>query len=348
MSDEEPGNRSNRSRASSPLSAAVDDEALLSRPLRAALLRELTPTHAARERVHARLAAVLAGAPASPAFKEVDAAMAARAAQLKTATVVTGKSLAAKLVLSGVMLASAAAITTSAILHREPSKRAVPAGVATHASPETADPGALASASGAPTASAPNRLPIANSPVLPPSAAAPVAAEPTGGTVAPAQNSAPSSADSLPAARATSPGHVAPSSSTGRGRVPGRARAPQLPAAPAAPDTLDTRSSSAASDTAVVAPVVRPIQQPLNLAEALALVRGASDALDRKDPQAALGLLSRYERSYPNGPLSTEAQALRAIALCTAQRPEAARARDEFLRTHGRSALAQRVRGACP
>jgi hypothetical protein len=79
----------------------------------------------------------------------------------------------------------------------------------------------------------------------------------------------------------------------------------------------------------------------------LALVRAASTAVERREPAAALALLARYSARYPSGALRIEAQALRAIALCTRRAPAGLAARDAFVREHARSALADRVQRAC-
>lgn len=81
--------------------------------------------------------------------------------------------------------------------------------------------------------------------------------------------------------------------------------------------------------------------------EAEALAR-AQAAIQGGRAEEALSLLSDYARRFPDGALREEHDALRALALCTAGRRIEGRGEARaFLRAHGGSALAERVRRGC-
>jgi hypothetical protein len=84
------------------------------------------------------------------------------------------------------------------------------------------------------------------------------------------------------------------------------------------------------------------------LAEENRLLARARAALLDADPGQALARLDEHARRFPDGVLSEERQALRAVALCEAGRDaDGHAAAKAFLREHPQAALAERVRGAC-
>ena len=81
--------------------------------------------------------------------------------------------------------------------------------------------------------------------------------------------------------------------------------------------------------------------------EAEALARAQAAILSGR-PDEALALLAGYAQQFPRGALREEHDALRALALCAGDRVEEGRAAAVvFLRAHGGSALAERVRQGC-
>jgi hypothetical protein len=101
-------------------------------------------------------------------------------------------------------------------------------------------------------------------------------------------------------------------------------------------------------------PAVTQIPEPelpalpkFQLERELTLVRAASDALQHAGAGAALLKLQQYRMEFPRGALRVEADALRAIALCTSHAATAAAVSGVFLKAHASSALAERVRRAC-
>lgn len=77
------------------------------------------------------------------------------------------------------------------------------------------------------------------------------------------------------------------------------------------------------------------------------LLRDAEVALE-DDPDAALATLARHEREFPSTTMRVEREALMVLALCAAgRRIEGRGRRAGFLKAHGRSAYAARVRAAC-
>lgn len=353
MSDELPSKRSKR--RPEPANDIEAESPLLSRSLRSAVLCELSPTQVDRERVQAGIVAALGGAPPSPIVKQVETSMATRAAQLKAATVVAGKSLATKLIVSGFVVATAAALTTGVVLRRssEPQKAAVTERAAPRAAhsepvvPATATP--KSSVESAPSTLAREAAPRQIASARPTSSATGLAREHARPVAAASPRSWPPPYKDRRNVSSAAPLSVAEPSET---PVPKKA-APQGVEQPAvetpplqkAGPAVVTEAQPSASE---VAASKLPPKPALTLGSELALVRGASDALDRKDSATALQLLARYAQNHPNGSLQVEAQALRVVALCAEHRPEAVSARDAFLRAHPKSALARRVRSACP
>lgn len=84
------------------------------------------------------------------------------------------------------------------------------------------------------------------------------------------------------------------------------------------------------------------------LAAEAALLQRAQTALAAGDPEAALLRLGEHTRSFKDGVLARERDALRVTALCAAGRTAEGRSEAEaFLAAHAGSLLADRVRGAC-
>jgi hypothetical protein len=296
----------------------AEDAALLTPQLQAALRRELSPGADQRKRVRAAVSTALAGAPASLAVKQADAAMAARATQTKVASLFAAKSLATKLVIASVMVAAGAVVMDIELHHGS------------------------ASSDGRP---APRRPPVAAA-TLPRSEAASVPPAPNAVPPEP-QRWAAEAPQPQPSAAAAServfhqrPRRTPATSSVSEHSQPSAATPARQPEPAAIPEPTNTPAPTAAPAT-VAAP-------RLDLGSELTLVRAASAALDRHDAETALKLVARHSAEYPNGALQTEAEALRALALCAAgRRPEGERARDAFVRARPNSALAQRVGSAC-
>jgi hypothetical protein len=96
--------------------------------------------------------------------------------------------------------------------------------------------------------------------------------------------------------------------------------------------------------------VAAPPASPARLADELALVRRAWDALRAADHDDALRALEAHRARFPEGALAPERAAARALALCAApgREDEARRVARAYIDAHGRSPLAARVRAACP
>lgn len=111
--------------------------------------------------------------------------------------------------------------------------------------------------------------------------------------------------------------------------------------------TNSHKSVPSAAPSAPAAPSSEP-SPPDSLAEELSLVRAAQSQLNARNASQALGLLSRYFRTYPKGILRPEAQAARIKALCLAgHTAEAQREAGRFTRANPNSPLAARVGGGC-
>jgi len=81
------------------------------------------------------------------------------------------------------------------------------------------------------------------------------------------------------------------------------------------------------------------------VADELALIEKARTALDRGQAKSALGTLATHRRQFPKGAFLEEAAALRASALCTSGKVEAAqKASATFLRRYPNSVHANRVK----
>lgn len=98
-----------------------------------------------------------------------------------------------------------------------------------------------------------------------------------------------------------------------------------------------------------VEPTPAPAPAPgSTLAEETRILSQARADLIEGEPEQALTRLGEHARRFPEGMLSEERQALRAVALCEAGRDaDGEAAARSFLREHPHAALAQRVRSAC-
>jgi hypothetical protein len=128
-------------------------------------------------------------------------------------------------------------------------------------------------------------------------------------------------------------------------------------AAEAGPSRSADRRGSAGPDRRRAAPEPEPEPAPApapaptlgsTLAEENQLLAQARAALIDGRPEQALTRLADHARRFPDGVLTEERQALRAVALCEAGRDaDGDAAARSFLREHPQAALAQRVRSAC-
>ena len=85
-----------------------------------------------------------------------------------------------------------------------------------------------------------------------------------------------------------------------------------------------------------------------SLAEEIALLRQAQQALGKSQAERSLALLDAMAERHPNGQMGEEATAARVLALCEAGRAAEAHAHAErFLSTYPGSVLAGRVRSSC-
>lgn len=106
------------------------------------------------------------------------------------------------------------------------------------------------------------------------------------------------------------------------------------------------RRGTAESDRQPAAPVEPELGS--TLAAENRLVAKARAALVEAKPEQALARLDEHARRFPDGVLSEEREALRAVALCEAGRDaDGDAAAHAFLREHPQAALAERVRSAC-
>lgn len=133
-------------------------------------------------------------------------------------------------------------------------------------------------------------------------------------------------------------------------------RAEPLPAA--APLGAATAGDEAASAKPVDVPAPKiavssaPVQAPSGtpaLRAELELLNAAQSALRQGRPGETLSLLERYDTAFPGGQLVSERLAVEVFAACDlGDRARATRAASRFLQRDGNSALAERVKRACP
>lgn len=89
-------------------------------------------------------------------------------------------------------------------------------------------------------------------------------------------------------------------------------------------------------------------EEASSLAQEAELLGRAQAAIQGGRASEALGLLETYAQQFPRGALREEHDALRALALCASDRGAEGRAAAQvFLKAHGGSALAERVRQGC-
>jgi hypothetical protein len=114
---------------------------------------------------------------------------------------------------------------------------------------------------------------------------------------------------------------------------------PDEPAAePPSPESATTRAPTTASTAT----------SHSSLAEEIALLRQAQQALGKSQAERSLSLLDEMAARHPNGQMGEEAAAARVLALCGAGRVAEARAQaGRFLSAYPGSVLAQRVRSSC-
>lgn len=148
------------------------------------------------------------------------------------------------------------------------------------------------------------------------------------------------------AVRAAAPTEPAPPAAPVPEETPGQV-AKDMPDPPAADDRPPRATRGSHEPTARPNPPT-PTDEPGSLAaEAESLAR-AQAALQRGEPDDALTVLTAHARRFPRGALREEHDALRAIALCAADRAREGRGEAQaFLRAHPTSPLAERVRTAC-
>ena len=128
-----------------------------------------------------------------------------------------------------------------------------------------------------------------------------------------------------------------------------------LPAAPAV-GAASATGESAAAKPVENSPPKRAASAPPSTRSAtwalraeLELLNAAQSALRQHRPREALALLERYDATFPGGQLVSERLAVEVFAACELDdRVRAARAASSFLRRDENSALAERVKGACP
>lgn len=122
------------------------------------------------------------------------------------------------------------------------------------------------------------------------------------------------------------------------------------PVEPTPVETIEPEPIAAAPlDAPPSAPVAQPkprarAESKVDLAAELALLREARTA----KPEQALALLDRHAREFPTGALTSEREALRAVALCTLDRlADAQAAVDRLVALDPGPLLRQRVSSAC-
>jgi hypothetical protein len=132
---------------------------------------------------------------------------------------------------------------------------------------------------------------------------------------------------------------------------------PEIPAAPshAPPHDEPVVAKAAPEATAPQSPPARPpVSAPPASADPalraeLSLMTAAQAALRDGKAWQALRLLERYDAEFPAGQLSRERLAAEVFGACqVGDRARAARAAKRFLQHDSDSALAQRVKQACP
>jgi hypothetical protein len=116
--------------------------------------------------------------------------------------------------------------------------------------------------------------------------------------------------------------------------------------APAAPGPLAAQAADRErSARTPAAPSTSGSSSPSSWEAELRLLEAANASLDRHQPSAALVQVSRYERLYPRGKLTVEAEVIRVEALVgLGRRDEARRVANAFLRSFPNALQVPRVR----
>lgn len=135
------------------------------------------------------------------------------------------------------------------------------------------------------------------------------------------------------------------------------ASSPARPPANPAPPAPVTVSTASASPTKPAQRSPRPARAPArrdqartgdDIAQELKLLRGAQRDLRDDRPGAALRAVKTHRRRFEDGHLAELRDALEVSSLCALGREQAARAAaSTFLKRHGASPYASRVRDAC-
>lgn len=122
---------------------------------------------------------------------------------------------------------------------------------------------------------------------------------------------------------------------------------PRAEDAPPAPAVATRTSRKSDSPMAEVAPAVEGPTPNLPTDE-VAIIRAADQALRANEFELSRTLLARHEREFPNGALAEEREGLRVIERCLSrQSPLGATLALDFVASHPRSPLRDRVRRAC-
>jgi len=133
-----------------------------------------------------------------------------------------------------------------------------------------------------------------------------------------------------------------------------RAAAPPIvdeaPSAKAVPEAIEGPAPGVATEEPRAAELSRRGPAPAvadELRAEVALMDRARAALERDDARVLLRLTGEHARRFPAGALVEEREAWQAIAGCRLGDAGASARADRFLRTHPRSAQADKVRRAC-
>lgn len=174
--------------------------------------------------------------------------------------------------------------------------------------------------------------PRRTAPVVTPPVAPPVAPAPALALVAPV------------AARATAPAPIRATAPL-LVRIPSPIRATVPVPAPSTAIESPSPSSVAPAPSPSLSP---PAESAQRLADEIRLVSSARGSLRSGDASGALRTLDEHARGFPDGALTTEASAVRVLALCALGRTEEARTLAQtWLATSPRSPLASAVRRSC-
>ena len=121
---------------------------------------------------------------------------------------------------------------------------------------------------------------------------------------------------------------------------------PSLPAAAVAPPIVEPAPVEAAPPQRARA-VAKPEPKADQLREELALLESARAHLRAGNREKATRSLSEHARRFPQGNLSTERTAWRAIVACSGSDGQPKAAARSFILTHGDTPLAAKVKAEC-